>query len=95
MDNPAPILSAEDVSRIIDHMNDDHADSVLAYVRHFAQLPEASAARLLSVDHHGMDIEAEISGGKRRVRVAFDPVLVSAHDAHMTMVRMSREAMRG
>ncbi len=87
-------LSSADITRIVDHMNDDHADSVLAYVKHFAEIPEATAAKLLALNTSGMDIQTTINKKEELIRVAFDHPLQSSHDAHVTMVQMSKEAKK-
>ena len=89
-----PPFTAEDVTRMVEHMNDDHADSVLAYVRHFGGWPEAERATLLDVSPAAMRIHAADACGARDVEIAFDHRLESGHDAHMTMVKMSKSAKR-
>jgi len=82
-------IAAADVERIVSHMNEDHLDSVVAYVRHFAKRSEVTSARLKSVDAWGMDITLD-SG--EVVNIPFKTPLRNAHDAHMTLVSMSKEA---
>ncbi|MFP4068578.1 MAG: DUF2470 domain-containing protein [Verrucomicrobiota bacterium] len=94
MSTPETTLTPDDIDRIVAHMNDDHADSVLAYVRHFGKQPGATQARILSLDPSGLDIRSMVRGQPEDLRIQFDHPLQSAHDAHMTMVRMSREAKR-
>ena len=85
-------FSAEEVTRMVDHMNADHADSVLAYVQHFGARPEATAAKLLHVEPEEMHIKAMKAEGEERLVIAFDHRLTSGRDAHMTMVKMSKQA---
>jgi putative heme iron utilization protein len=59
---------------IIDHMNVDHADANLAYVRAFAGLPGATAAEMVAVDARGMDFRVSTPSGTRTARVAFPTV---------------------
>lgn len=82
-------LTPEIVKRMVDHMNDDHSDSVLMYVKHFAQRGDATSAILKNVESEAMHIDI---GSGETVRIPFDKPLANAHDAHMTMVRMSKEA---
>jgi putative heme iron utilization protein len=77
---------------MIDHMNDDHADSNLMYVQVYGQLREATAARLLSLDKIGMDLEVTLPSGLQRLRLAFDHPLQDEKDAERTLVAMSRHA---
>lgn len=82
-------LSEADVERIISHMNEDHLDSVLLYVRHFAKRSDAVSARLKSINAQGMNITLD---SNEEITIPFKTPLASAHDAHMTLVSMSKEA---
>jgi len=73
------MLSAEYTQSIIDHMNDDHADAVLAYVQAYTAHVSASQASLKAVDVAGMDVEFTVDG-HTKVR----PVLIK-------MVKRARE----
>lgn len=67
---PDPLLPAAE--RILTHMNDDHADALVAYCRAFADLQPASA-RMTGVDRYGMDVLAVLADGtEHAVRVPFD-----------------------
>lgn len=37
-------------AEIIEHMNSDHPDAVLAYLHHFAGMREAESAQIIDVD---------------------------------------------
>lgn len=87
-------FTAEQVRGMIEHMNDDHADSVLAYVRHFGGLPQATAAELLEVRPDAMRITAVTPEGTSAVEITFDHRLTDNHDAHMTLVKLSKQAKR-
>jgi len=89
-----PPFTAEDVRRMVEHMNEDHADSVLAYARHFGQQTDATAARLLDVTATEMRLAAETPLGEQPLSIPFGHRLESGHDAHMTMVKMSKQAKR-
>lgn len=90
---PGPI-TPEVVARIAGHMNEDHADSVLFYVQHYAKRKDAQSARLLNLDAEGMDIEATFAAGVETVRVAFDKPLSGPSDAHLVLVEMSKTARK-
>jgi putative heme iron utilization protein len=87
-------FSAEEVRQMVDHMNEDHADSVLAYARHFAGRADSITARLLDVTPTEMHLIAETPSGPENLLIHFDHRLESGHDAHMTMVKMSKKAKR-
>jgi putative heme iron utilization protein len=77
---------------MIDHMNDDHADSNLMYVKVYGNLWEATAARLLRLDKAGMELEVTSASGIQRLRLTFDHQLQDEKDAERTLVAMSRHA---
>ncbi len=77
---------------MIDHMNDDHADSNLMYVKVYGNLWEATAARMVALDKAGMELEVTSPSGLQRLRLAFDHHLQDEKDAERTLVAMSRHA---
>ena len=72
--------------RICAHMNNDHAEAVLAYAHHYAGLPTAQAARLLAVGPDAMCLEVD----GHSVEVPFDHTLSDSEDAHRTLIAMLR-----
>lgn len=88
--NPANEELAAAEARAIAHMNDDHAEAVGLYAEYFAKAP-AGNWRLVGIDAEGIDI----ADGDDIRRVWFETELTSAHDMHMTLVRMAGEARRG
>jgi putative heme iron utilization protein len=72
--------------RICNHMNEDHAEAVLAYARHYGGLTEAREARMIAVDPGAMRLEVD----GERVEVPFDHTLSDSEDAHRTLVAMLR-----
>jgi putative heme iron utilization protein len=72
--------------RICKHMNDDHAEAVLAYARHYGGVSEASSARMLAVVPEAMRLEVDDGV----IEVPFDHTLTDSEDAHRTLVTMLR-----
>jgi putative heme iron utilization protein len=72
--------------RICKHMNDDHAEAVLAYARHYGGAGEARNARMLAVVPEAMRLEVDGSV----LEVPFDHTLLDSEDAHRTLVAMLR-----
>jgi putative heme iron utilization protein len=72
--------------RICKHMNEDHAEAVLAYARHYGGMEGAQAARMVAVAPNAMSLE--VDGAP--VQVAFDHTLSDSDDAHRTLVAMLR-----
>ena len=77
---------------MMDHMNADHADSNLMYVKVYGNLWSATAARLVTLDKEGMDLEVTVPDGTQRLRLTFDHRLQDEADAQRTLVAMSRHA---
>jgi len=55
--SPDPISAFS--APVMKHMNDDHADSTIAMVKHYAGLP-CSAAEIVSMDKLGMTVKAKV-----------------------------------
>jgi len=53
------LLTPEDVTSIVEHMNEDHSDAVLLYVKAFTDvdIEEVNGAVMTSIDPSGIDIE--------------------------------------
>jgi putative heme iron utilization protein len=79
-------LTAAVSDRICRHMNDDHAEAVLAYARHYAGRTEATEARMVAVTPEAMELDVEGAA----VQVPFDHRLSDSEDAHRTLVAMLR-----
>ncbi|GCE64436.1 hypothetical protein OMCYN_00346 [cyanobiont of Ornithocercus magnificus] len=72
--------------RICRHMNDDHADAVTAYARHFGCVVDASYARMVRISPKAMDLDVD----GRTIIIPFDHELSDSEDAHRTLVAMLR-----
>ena len=79
-------LTTDVSARICRHMNDDHAEAVLAYARHYGGVQAPTTARMVSVTPE--DMELEVDG--QAVRIRFDHNLTDSEDAHRTLVSMLR-----
>ena len=87
-------FSREDVARMVSHMNEDHANSVLAYAQHFGQCRDATAATLIDVTANDMTLKVFVTNDEKGINIPFDHPLKSGHDAHMTLVKMSKAAKK-
>jgi putative heme iron utilization protein len=79
-------LTAAVSDRICKHMNDDHAEAVLAYARHYGGVDAPQAARMVAVTPEAMELE--VDGATLQIR--FDHSLSDSEDAHRTLVAMLR-----
>ena len=86
-----PDLLAEVAEGIMEHMNNDHADALLGYARHFAG-EEADEARMVAVDRLGFKLH--LRHGERRwsTRIAFPREVTSAADSRTVLIEMARQA---
>ena len=71
-------------ARICQHMNDDHAEAVVAYARHYGGVKAPTTARMLAVTP--IDMELDVDGSS--LRIPFDHTLSDSEDAHRTLVAM-------
>ena len=78
--------------RICSHMNEDHQDAVLLYAQKFGSSPNATAAKMLSIDAQGMNLTAEVGGKSLPIRIEFDHTLKDSEDAHHTLIDMLKLA---
>ena len=88
----SPGFEPESERSMMDHMNADHADSNLMYVKVYGNLWSATAAHMVTLDKVGMDLEVTVADGTQRLRIPFDHCLEDEADAQRTLVAMSRHA---
>ena len=77
-------------ARVVTHMNDDHADSLLAYAVYFAGLTDAQSAKMSGLTTSGFELEVAMADGtvKKGVLVAYTPPLKSAGEVRKLAVSM-------
>ncbi len=83
-------LTAAVSDRICKHMNDDHAEAVVAYARHYGGLEQALNARMLAIRPDALELDVDGT----TVQVPFDHTLSDSEDAHRTLVAMLRAMPR-
>ena len=64
---------------IIDHMNEDHRDANLLYVKNLANIEDSSEAAMLGIDRYGVTLRASTSKGPRMARIGF-PTPLNIHE---------------
>ena len=87
---PDPLASA--AARILEHMNQDHADSVVLYARAFTRAATAEHAVMTAIDRYGFELTVTTPEGVEHARIAFAETLTRADDARNTLVALVREA---
>lgn len=85
---PDPLASAAE--GIIKHMNEDHADALLAYAKVLAHIEDATAATMTGVDRYGFEIRVITPGGTRVERLAFDAPVSTRDAVRKAMVDLVR-----
>jgi putative heme iron utilization protein len=87
---PDPLRDA--ASGILAHMNEDHADAVLAYAHAFATIPSATSAVMTAVDRYGFELQASTPDGPKVARIAFDAPVSTSNEVRKAMVALVARA---
>lgn len=82
---------ASQESNIIAHMNNDHADSLIAYCKHFHGI-NASSAKILGIDSEGFDMLTKATQQTHMLRFNFEQAINDALSARQAFVAMSKVA---
>lgn len=86
---PDPL--AEVAAGIMEHMNQDHADALLAYARFFAREP-ADEARMVAVDRLGFKLHLRSAERRWSTRIAFPREVTTAAESRTVLIDMARQA---
>jgi putative heme iron utilization protein len=84
--SPDPLANA--ARGILAHMNEDHADALIAIARAFGNVKDASRATMTAVDRYGFEIVAVTPEGPRAKRIAFDGSIESQNAVRQALVAM-------
>jgi heme iron utilization protein len=76
---------------MIEHMNADHTDSLLAYCQHFHGVTPSRVV-LVGVDSDGFDVEAVINDDIKILRFTFESPIFDANSARMAFAALSKSA---
>jgi putative heme iron utilization protein len=85
-----PLLA--EAKRIIDHMNDDHADALRLYSEAFSRSGPVDEAVMTGVDRYGFEMSVTTDHGPRPVRIAFDEPVTNSTEVRTAMVAMVKRA---
>ena len=83
--HPDPLADA--ATGILDHMNRDHADALIAYARHFAGEP-ADEATMIAVDRLGFRLRIRSGERLHGVRIAFPREVRTAAESRTVLIEM-------
>ena len=87
---------AADAQGMLEHMNDDHADALVAYARAFTRASEASEVTMTGIDRYGFDMSVVTERGRRPARIAFGELVedpTAARKALVAMVKAARQKL--
>jgi putative heme iron utilization protein len=90
--HPDPLADA--AVGILDHMNRDHADALIAYARHFAREP-ADEAQMVAIDRLGFRLRVRSGERLHGVRIAFPREVRTAGDSRTVLIEMLAQARAG
>ena len=76
---------------VVDHMNEDHQEANLVYVRALAGLVDATEATMTAIDRLGVTLSAKTPGGPRMARVPFAEPLTSADQARPAVIELLQQ----
>jgi putative heme iron utilization protein len=76
---------------IVEHMNRDHADALVAYARHFAG-ETAEEATMVTVDRLGFKLRLRQGQRLSSVRIAFPREITTAAESRTVLIDMLRQA---
>jgi putative heme iron utilization protein len=86
---PDPL--ADVAEGIVTHMNQDHADALVAYARAFAAI-DADEATMVGVDRLGFKLRVTQGDRRHSVRIAFPRQITTAADSRAVLIEMLRQA---
>lgn len=87
----APSRLAAQEAGILEHMNADHGDSLIAYCRHVHGI-QPDSAEMIGIDSDGFDVRAHEQTDSRILRFSFDQPITDAQSARAALVAMSKAA---
>jgi putative heme iron utilization protein len=88
MDDPIA-AAAEPIMR---HVNGDHEENLIEYLRAFTDVQDASGARMVGVDRDGFDIEADTAAGATLRRIPWPEQLERREQVREVMVDLTNDA---
>jgi hypothetical protein len=87
----APDPLADAAPGIVEHMNRDHADALVAYARHFAG-EAADEATMVAIDRLGFKLRLRQGERLSSARIAFPHEVLTAAQSREVLIEMLRQA---
>ena len=89
-----PDPTAPAAAGAVAHLNEDHADALLAMVRRLAGHPDATAATCSAIDRYGLDLSV-VDAQTAAVRISFAEIANAPGDLRGATVELARRARAG
>lgn len=83
---------AEASTPITRHVNGEHTENLIEYLKVYSDVQDATDAKMIGVDRDGMDIEATTPAGVKVQRIPWGSRLERREQVREEMVRMTIEA---
>jgi len=77
---------------IIDHMNQDHPDTMVLYCKTMSKAADTTEATMVGVDRYGFEMSAMTAEGPRPIRLAFSQPVSTSEEIRKEMVAMAKAA---
>ncbi|PRC42991.1 pyridoxamine 5'-phosphate oxidase, partial [Mycobacterium sp. ITM-2017-0098] len=74
------------------HLNDDHADSLLAMAQTLGGYPDATAATCTGADRYGLDLRLDTERGLAYTRIGYAAPIDSIDELRSAAVELTRRA---
>lgn len=84
-------ITPEQLERIMNHMNEDHGESLKLYAHAFAKRTDVESAKMVDLTRD--EILLELATGER-LAVALTSPVESGKDAHLVLVEMHKQAVK-
>jgi heme oxygenase (biliverdin-IX-beta and delta-forming) len=85
-------LAGEPAVGILEHMNADHADSLVLMARVLGGRADATEALMTAVDRYGFDVVVGGPSGRAALRFGFDAAVASPAAVRPAMIRLVEQA---
>lgn len=82
-------ISAEELNRIMNHMNEDHGQSLVLYAHAFTNRGDVTEAKMVNLT--ATEILLQLESGEQ-LAVPLSKPVNSAKDAHTVLVEMHKQA---
>jgi len=85
-------LTEQEMQSILEHMNQDHEDSLRIYVSYYGGIPEVRRAQLRALTRHEMRIQVQGDGVDCLLAIPLSRPVDTPADARSVLVEMARVA---